>query len=428
MNLLRRYFLKNEFVQNVITLSGGTAIAQAFMIGTTPLLTRLYTPVEFGVLALLTSLVAILLPFASFSYEMAIPLPKEDSTAYGLFRLALLMVVLASFLCLGLVHLFGRWIVEFLKVQEFLAFIWLVPLSFAAQGTHRVFEYWMIRHEAFRLIAISRIGMSVSMVLSQVIIGSLCTFPFGLLIGFCVGQIVGLLILIALFFWKGSPLAGKDAAVSVFDVARRYRRFPAFTSPAVLLGSLGSRLSNILIQLFQGAGVLGSFSLAERVVATPLAFVGHATGQVYYGKACRLAGTAPRELHRLYLKIAKHLALIACLPALLVGLGSQGLFKAVFGSGWGEAGLYAQLMIIPFVMQFIVSPISLFSVLERQDLALTWSIARLVIMGGSLLIGGVMAVRTITFVWIFSLSHFVSYALMGMLSYYAIRRKLKSEP
>lgn len=426
--LLRRSFPKNEFARNVVTLSGGTVIAQAFMIGATPLLTRLYTPVEFGVLALLTSLVAILLPFASFSYEMAIPLPREESTAYGLFRLALLMVVLASLLSLGLVHLFGRWIVEFLKMQEFLAFIWLIPFSFAAQGTQKVFEYWMIRHDAFRLIAISRIGMSVSMVLSQVIMGCLGTFPFGLLIGLCVGQIVGLLILIALFFWKGGLLAGKDAAVSFFDVAWRYRRFPAFTTPAVLLGSLGSRLSHILIQLFHGAGALGSFSLAERVVATPLTLVGHATGQVYYGKACRLAGTAPQELYRLYLKIARHLALIACLPALLVGLGSQGLFKVVFGSGWGEAGLYAQLMIIPFVMQFIVSPISLFSVLERQDLALTWSIARVVIMGGSLSIAGVMVVRPITFVWVFSLSHFVSYALMGALSYYALRKKLKSQP
>ena len=42
---------KSEFSRNVLTLMTGTTIAQAIPIAISPILTRIYTPEDFGVFA-----------------------------------------------------------------------------------------------------------------------------------------------------------------------------------------------------------------------------------------------------------------------------------------------------------------------------------------------------------------------------------------
>ncbi len=50
--LLNNLKPKSEFTKNVLTLMTGTTIAQAIPIAISPILTRLYTPEDFGVFVL----------------------------------------------------------------------------------------------------------------------------------------------------------------------------------------------------------------------------------------------------------------------------------------------------------------------------------------------------------------------------------------
>ncbi|QLK87927.1 hypothetical protein E3U36_07160 [Arsenophonus endosymbiont of Aphis craccivora] len=68
---------QTEFARNVVTLMTGTTIAQAIPIAISPLLTRIYTPKDFGVLALFISIIAILGSIANARYELAIMLPEK---------------------------------------------------------------------------------------------------------------------------------------------------------------------------------------------------------------------------------------------------------------------------------------------------------------------------------------------------------------
>jgi O-antigen/teichoic acid export membrane protein len=51
---------KSSFARNVAVLVGGTAVGQAIVVLASPILTRLYTPEDFGVLAVYASLLGIL--------------------------------------------------------------------------------------------------------------------------------------------------------------------------------------------------------------------------------------------------------------------------------------------------------------------------------------------------------------------------------
>jgi len=77
-NQLRRLLPKNAFVRSVSVLVGGTAGAQILLVLAAPLLTRLYTPEDFGLLAVYASLLALIGVISSLRYELAIPLPEDD--------------------------------------------------------------------------------------------------------------------------------------------------------------------------------------------------------------------------------------------------------------------------------------------------------------------------------------------------------------
>lgn len=62
-------------------LVGGTTGAQLLAVLAAPLLTRLYTPEDFGLLAVYASLLGLIAVIASLRYELAIPLPTDDTEA-----------------------------------------------------------------------------------------------------------------------------------------------------------------------------------------------------------------------------------------------------------------------------------------------------------------------------------------------------------
>jgi O-antigen/teichoic acid export membrane protein len=89
--LLTKLKPKSEFAKNVLTLMTGTTIAQAIPIAISPILTRIYTPEDFGVFALYMSLASIISVVATGRYELAIMLPKKDDDAINIVALSTLI-------------------------------------------------------------------------------------------------------------------------------------------------------------------------------------------------------------------------------------------------------------------------------------------------------------------------------------------------
>src|SRR3990172_2772668 len=77
---IRLVLPRGGFARSVAVLAGGTTLAQVISILVSPALTRLYTPEDFGALAVYISILSMLLVVASWSYELAIALPEETES------------------------------------------------------------------------------------------------------------------------------------------------------------------------------------------------------------------------------------------------------------------------------------------------------------------------------------------------------------
>lgn len=79
--MFQKFLPRSPYARNVITLMTGTGLAQAIPVAISPILTRLYSPEDFGVFALYLATVSIVSVLVTGRYELAIFPPKRDRDA-----------------------------------------------------------------------------------------------------------------------------------------------------------------------------------------------------------------------------------------------------------------------------------------------------------------------------------------------------------
>ena len=126
--IIKKFKVKSDFNQNVITLITGTTIAQAIPIAISPILTRINSPEDFGILSIFVSITAIFGSIANGRYELAIVLPKKDEDAINIFALGFIIVSCVSLVLLLLVVVFNGYCTTLLGNQEISFWLYFVPL------------------------------------------------------------------------------------------------------------------------------------------------------------------------------------------------------------------------------------------------------------------------------------------------------------
>ena len=191
---------KSEFSRNVLTLMTGTTIAQAVPIAISPILTRIYTPEDFGVFALYMAIAAIISIIATGRYEMAIMLPKEDEDVNSIVKLILILLSSISVFVFLIVFLFNQEITNLFENKEISNWLYFLPLSIVLTGIYQVFNYLLIREKSFKRLAKNKVIVSTSNASTQLAIGLGSASSFGLLFGNLTGYIVSIFFIIKLSF------------------------------------------------------------------------------------------------------------------------------------------------------------------------------------------------------------------------------------
>lgn len=366
---LSRRFRRGGFARNVALLVGGTALAQVVSALVAPVLTRLYTPADFGIAALYASIAGLAWAVGTLRYELAITLPKDEPSAANVLCLAEVVVVIVAIVLGGAVWWLRDRIGAWTHTPELTPFLWLMPITLLWGGTYKTLSYWAVRRRDFDRLARTKVSQGLGYALTSLALGFLRVRPLGLIVGGVVGQSAGCGTLVALVL-KHDMEAIKSIRFSrMMTQAWRYRRFPLFSVTSEL-NAAAAYLPSLMIASAFGAGVVGSFALVTRVMRLPLSFVGTAIGQVYTGEVAHLIRENPKALYSLLIRTTKRLAVLG-IVVVVIGAAAPLYFPVVFGAQWREAGYFCLVMTPMMYAQFVVSPISsVANLLERQDIQL----------------------------------------------------------
>ncbi|MHA7808480.1 MAG: oligosaccharide flippase family protein [Marinobacter adhaerens] len=365
---LGRLLPESRFARAVSVLAGGTAGAQLVVIAASPILTRLYTPDEFGLLAVYTAILGILGVIASLRYQLAIPLPKTTEQALNILALSFFALTALTLILSVMVGFFGNRFAELLNAPRLKPYLWLVPIGFFFIGMHEMLQYWALRTRAFGLIARTKMIQSTSVAGLQIIGSSIG--PLALLAGRVIGQVIGNVVLLRGI--NPAKLAKTKLNINLKNiacVARKYKQFPLFSSWAGLLNATGTQMPPLFFAAAFSPAAAGGYMLAQRVINMPLSVIGTAVSDAFLPTSIdgRREGRLGNQLTKLFAALAS----VMFPGATLLFFIAPDLFQIIFGDNWRIAGEIVRWLAPMLAIQFLINPVSrIFVTVERQDLAL----------------------------------------------------------
>lgn len=413
---MKRLLPRSEFSRNVVKLMTGTTIAQAIPMAISPILTRLYTPRDFGVFALFVSVTSIFSAIANGRYELAIMLPQEDEDALNIAALSLFIATCLSF-CLLLAVVFGNDVIaNLLGSDDIGPWLYLAPLTVLFAGFFNVLNYYSSRQKRFGDIARAAVVKAVVLATVQLGFGIFKAGAGGLVAGQVTASMAANLRLLERSL-RGRSLRHLINRSSIRRNARRYLDFPKFSLPAVFANALSNNIGSILISRFYSVATLGQYALVQRILGIPAALVGNSIGQVFYQQAAeeiRMSGSARKSFQATLIKL-----IVIAMPVFLIAyLLVEDAFALVFGEPWREAGLFAQILVPLFAVRFVVSPLSATNQASLNNkVGMYGNLVLLALSGGVIWVCGAMGVAVIHMLQVLTVASGAFYVLFLYATY-----------
>ena len=354
--MLKKLKPKSEFSRNVLTLMTGTTIAQAIPIAISPILTRIYTPQDFGVFALFISIVAIFSSIASGRYELAIMVPKDDENAINIFALGFLIVSSLSFLLLVFVFLFDEAITNLLNNPEINMWLYFIPLAVLFIGLFNLLSYFNNRKKNYKDIANATIVKSIVTAVIQLGIGFMKQGATGLISGQIISNIFANMKL-AKNILEDKSLLSNISKLKMKQQALEYKDFPKFQAPHAFINTFSSNTPVYMFSLFFNSTIVGFYALSTRIVFSPLMILAGASAKVYNQKVSEIYNQNG-DSYGFTIRLLKSLLKKIIIPFLFIVVFAPDIFAFIFGEVWREAGIYTQILSPWILLNILVSSIS----------------------------------------------------------------------
>lgn len=405
--ILKKVLPKNQFARGVSVIIGGTAGAQILSVLAAPILTRLYSPDDFGILAVFTAVLAFFTVVSAGRYELAIPLPDNDQEAADLTMLGFSLVVFTTVISAVIFLLWPQQIAATINAPQLANYLWLIPLGVFFLGSYQVFNKWAVRQKQFTVIAKTSVYQSIGTLAIQ--LGGYSLGPLSLVGGHAIGQGVGASGL-AISALK-RPELKKVSWLGIRKQARRFKEFPIFSTWTALFNTASLQFAPIMFVAMFGATVTGLYALTLRIITLPSSLIGNAVGSVFLSAAPEARRNG--SLAELVTKLHSRLAMAGALPLAILLFFGPDLFALVFGEEWRKAGVYSQWMAPWIYLQFQWSPLSMLAtVLELQRQALIAQMITFIVRFGSIIISLYFGYSADNSIFIFAVVSAVVYLLI----------------
>lgn len=364
-------------IKNVATLITGTTIAQVIPIAISPILTRIYSPEDFGVLTLYISIFAIFSVIATLRYELAIVQPKNDQDAKSIVIISFFLVSVISIVCLFFAFIYNFLDLNNLKDKSIAVWLYFIPLSIFFVGIYNISNYWLLREGRYNDMSKSKMIQGASLSVSQVFLSIIKNN--GLVVGYIFGQILSAIFIFrrSSKFWKKVP--NPTIQICKYNM-RKYKAMPLYSAPGAFADSFSTQLPIFTITYIFGSYTTGIFGLTFRILNMPATLVSQAISQVVYKKVIDQNHNNNQEYLLVFVfKVFFSLLALVIPFAIIIWSFGEDIFGFVFGIEWRQAGSMASILIIAVVFRFAISPLSTILAINKNILlGVSWQFFYLV--------------------------------------------------
>lgn len=360
--MFKSFNVRSEVIKNIIVLTSGTVLAQLVAYVLMPIITRLYTPDESAEFGLFIRIVGVGAAIATARYELALPVTKLDQHSFRIYRFALRITLLVSFLSL-IALIFPIVLSEDLSEA---IFYFAIPFSIALTAFMNLGTNWAVRMKRFGIISYSKLTNSIVGNVFKVIFGALQTGYIGLILGTLIGLFVSVIFFFKDFKFSNRAYKIKSKSSRNYLLAKEYIEFPKVNLPHTMMDLGKDLLIALILWELYGQTEYGLFNHTYQMLRLPLVLIGTSIGQVFFQRCAEKINKGENVLSVAVASV-RTLTLLSIVPFAVVFLFGEELFAFVFGEAWREAGVYAEIMTPWFMVNFITSPISSLPLILRKQ-------------------------------------------------------------
>lgn len=387
--------------RKVMSLSALTAAGQASFVIALPVLSRLYTPSDFGLFTIYLSIVNIGGPLIGLKFESALYAARTTEEAGASLVLSLVtMVIMSSAMAIAL----SVFALEFAGPLHptTQSMVWIVPIGLLLSGLWSASSAWAIRSEAISTLGTARLIQPVAMTGLQLAAG--LAMPSGVLL--IAAHLASHLGYSSYIFWR--TLNRTDLSTlrpaewnTIVKHARAQRGFPLYALPAQVSYLAVANLPPLLLSSFYGAAIAGHCGIAYRLVAAPLAIISLPLGAIFNSVASRTPDHA--VVVPLARKVFRANLLLVSLPILLLGAAAPKIAPVALGEQWALTGQVISAFALIGAAHSLAAPFSeVTSIFRSQALRFMIEFVPATLVVTSIFLGGMNHWPPLNTIWLMS--------------------------
>ncbi len=406
----RPRLMRSEFARNVAVLLTGTTIAQGISVAFAPVMTRLFSPKEYGLLALFISITGILGVAATGQYSLAIIQAESEEDASNVLFLCFSIAVALSLLVLLLVGIFGGLFALWLRSPPLSIWLYWLPMAVLLSGYSSSVTCWLNRHKSFKGIAIVQIIVSAATIGVQLFFGARHSFQGGLIASYLIASAINSGVLAWRFRREPNAPIVPTSLDGMKTQARKHFKFPRYSLPTEFLNVTTNQVPVMVLNALVGTAALGHYNLTQRILGLPSGLIAGAITNVFRQRASA-DYVKYGNCRDIYIKTFKSLLFVSLPIFVLMFFFAPPLFVVVFGEKWREAGDYTRALSVVYFLGFISSPLSYvyyIAGMQKEDLALHFYMILSTVL--SIYLGFRGFGTTLGVIWCFSLNYAAIYA------------------
>lgn len=364
---------KSELTKNSAKLLSANVVAQAIGLLVYPLLTRLYTPDDFGLLNLFLSIGGVLVLLSTAEYQYAIVLPKREEDARGCFHIGFGILIGITILC-AISAVFSPQIARLFKAPALAEYYPLMCVFVFCSGLWTLLNYWYIRHKQFGAVSGYQLTQSIGNAGFKYGFGCAGWLRSGLIVSTILGPIIALTTSICRHFKRDI------VPLFVFDkqhcraMAKQYANFPKFSLPRALINNFSSNLPILLLTPFFGLAEIGYFGMALTLAFRPINMISGSLYQVFFQRTSEQVQNR-QSILPFFRKFVKNTLVIVIPSFVVLYFVLPWLTEWLLGAGWGLTGEYIRLMLPWLFFSAMVAPICYLSdIFQKQHIGLAFEI------------------------------------------------------
>jgi len=380
-------FKKTIFFKNAFGLTIGTILSQVISIGFYPVLTRLYTPSEFGLFSLISSIATILSVIASGGFEHIVILAETKKIATNIIWLILIISFATLSTIEVLFYFFSNYFEIYIHSLGIQNWVYLAPpLAFLILYLF-VLNELCLKSNLIKSISFNKILNVSSITLLKLVFGLFKLINGGLLIAEVLARFFTLIVSSIFAYKFDKNLFKRPKIDEILQIAKKFKDAPKYILPSQVLNSVGGQLPTIFLAFTFSKDHIGQFAMANAILALPSslfslairdAFKKHAYDEfIEYGN-CK----------NFYRK-----TLIVCAIISLIGFSlffaiAPNLFHFFLGEKWVYAGQISRILVPVVFVSFVSEILSpMYIIGNKMKLLIIWQIIYLLLTLFSLLFG-----------------------------------------